>query len=77
MQQQGRLNNGKEIDYALGLTIGKYRNVKMVEHGGSDAGYRSFVVWFPEEHLGIAPAQQLSQCGRGRNRLARGRLLPA
>lgn len=54
LQEKGRLNNGKEIGYAAGLSIGDYRKARTVSHGGADAGYRSFVVWFPDQHLGVA-----------------------
>jgi hypothetical protein len=56
LQEQAVLSNGKKIDYALGLSVGSYRGLKTVSHGGGDAGYRSFVVWFPELRLGVAVA---------------------
>jgi CubicO group peptidase (beta-lactamase class C family) len=48
------LTGGKQIDYALGLAIGSYRGLRTISHGGSDAGYRSYVVWFPDAAVGIA-----------------------
>lgn len=47
------LNNGEQIQYACGLIIGSYRGLKTVSHSGSDAGYRSYFVRFPEERLSI------------------------
>ena len=54
MTEQAVLNNGKKIDYAFGLSVGEYRGLKTVSHAGGDAGYRSYVVRFPDQKLGIA-----------------------
>lgn len=54
MLERGRLNSGKQLDYAFGLVIGKYRGLPTVDHGGSDAGYRSDMVRFAEQHLTVA-----------------------
>jgi CubicO group peptidase (beta-lactamase class C family) len=43
----------KPVGYALGLSVGKYRGLRTVGHGGSDAGFRSFVLYFPDEELGV------------------------
>jgi CubicO group peptidase (beta-lactamase class C family) len=53
-QEQAVLADGKNIDYALGVSIGNHRGLKTISHGGADAGYRSFVVWFPQQELGVA-----------------------
>jgi len=54
LQEQAVLADGNKIDYALGVAIGNHRGLKTISHGGGDAGYRSFVVWFPDQELGIA-----------------------
>ena len=54
MEEQAVLADGKKIDYALGVSISKYRGLTTVSHNGADAGYRSEVLWFPEQSLGIA-----------------------
>lgn len=54
LQEQAVLADGKKIEYALGVSVGKYRGLKTVSHGGGDAGYRTYVVWFPEQQLGVA-----------------------
>ena len=51
---RGKLNNGKELDYAFGLEHGKYRGLRTVDHGGADAGYRADLVRFPEQHFSVA-----------------------
>jgi CubicO group peptidase (beta-lactamase class C family) len=60
MHTQGVLNDGKHIDYALGLSFGKYRGQRTVGHGGSDAGFRSHVLRFPGSKLGIVVLSNLA-----------------
>lgn len=47
MQTQGVLNNGKQIEYALGLFISKYRGLPIVAHDGANFGYRTALLRFP------------------------------
>jgi Beta-lactamase len=54
MLQRGKLNSGKDQDYASGLVIGTYRGVPVVDHGGADAGYRSDFARFPDQHFSAA-----------------------
>jgi len=54
LQEAAVLADGSKIAYALGLAIGSHRDRKTISHSGGDAGYRSFVVWFPEQELGVA-----------------------
>jgi CubicO group peptidase (beta-lactamase class C family) len=54
MQEKGKLNSGKEIDYGFGLAIGELRKARTISHSGGDAGYRSYLLWLPEHHLGVA-----------------------
>lgn len=53
MQTRGKLASGREIDYAGGLGIGKYRGLDAVEHSGGDAGFRSNIIRFPKERLSV------------------------
>ncbi|MBR0896263.1 serine hydrolase [Bradyrhizobium tropiciagri] len=53
MQQKGQLNNGKDINYASGLSIGKYRGLRTVEHAGGDAAYRTNILRFPDQHFSV------------------------
>jgi CubicO group peptidase (beta-lactamase class C family) len=53
MQEKGTLNSGKEIGYASGLEIGEYRGLRTVEHGGSDAAFRSNILRFPDQHFSV------------------------
>ena len=54
MQQPGKLNSGAEVPYGFGLAWGQYRGMKVINHTGSWAGYRSAVMRLPGEHLSIA-----------------------
>jgi hypothetical protein len=50
------LNNGRELDYAFGLEVGPAHTNKgwqLVEHGGSQAGYSSWMIRVPEKHLSV------------------------
>lgn len=70
--QEQAVVNGKKIDYALGISIGEYRGLRTISHGGADAGYRSYVVWFPEQQLGVAVLSNLGSFNPGEvaNRVA-------
>lgn len=52
--ETGRLNSGKELDYAFGLVHGEFRGLKTVQHGGALGGYRAHLLRFPEERFSIA-----------------------
>ena len=54
IQEQGKLNNGKVLDYAKGLFIQDYRGLRTVSHGGSWGGYRAELLRFPEQHFSVA-----------------------
>src|SRR6267142_3935704 len=54
IQEQGKLNDGKVLDYAKGLFVGKYRGLRFVDHGGSWGGYRAQLLRFPEQHFSVA-----------------------
>lgn len=54
MLERGKLNNGEQLDYAFGLVIGKDKGLATVGHGGADAGYRSDMIRYPEQHFSVA-----------------------
>ena len=60
MLERGRLNNGETLDYAFGLVAGKYKGLDIVDHAGSDAGYRSDLLRFPAQHFSVAVLCNLS-----------------
>ena len=53
LQVHGRLNSGKEIDYALGLQISDYRGLPTVEHGGNLFGYSTEILRFPKQRFTV------------------------
>ncbi len=53
LQEQGVLNDGKQISYALGLQVGEHRGLKTVRHGGGWGGFRSDLMRFPEQQLSV------------------------
>src|SRR5438477_1641795 len=54
IQEPGKLNDGKTLDYAKGLFVGKYRGLRFVDHGGSWGGYRAQLLRFPDQHFSVA-----------------------
>lgn len=54
LQTPGKLNDGFENEYARGLTVTKYRGTREVSHGGSTAGYQTFLARFPDHGLSVA-----------------------
>ncbi len=53
MHERGVLNNGEQINYALGLNIGEYRGLQTVGHSGSWRGFRSHLIRFPDQKFGV------------------------
>ncbi len=54
LERRGRLTSGREIDYALGLIVGKYRGEREVQHTGATGGYRTYLARLPERKLSLA-----------------------
>lgn len=54
MLTKGVLSNGDTINYALGLSHGKYNSYKTISHGGAWGAFRAYYFQFPEEDLAIA-----------------------
>lgn len=53
LQTPGVLNNGNKIGYAMGLDLGNYRGLPIVEHGGANFGYRAELLRFPEQKFTV------------------------
>lgn len=54
MQTTASTNDGKKLEYASGLFVGRYRGLRTVSHGGSWAGYRAELLRFPDQKLSVA-----------------------
>jgi CubicO group peptidase (beta-lactamase class C family) len=65
MRQQGVLNNGETVNYAFGLAVGKYKELKAVSHSGSWAGFRSHLTHFPEHRFGVVILSNLAGIDTG------------
>lgn len=53
MRERAVLTDGDTIDYAFAIVRGEHRGRTTWSHGGADAGFRSNVLLFPEERLGV------------------------
>ncbi len=53
MLQQGRLSKGDTLPYSFGLFQGEYKGLTQYAHNGADAGYRSFLCYFPKSDYGF------------------------
>jgi CubicO group peptidase (beta-lactamase class C family) len=65
LTQNGKLNNGKDINYALGIVSDKYRGWRQYSHGGSDAGYRTYITVFPDLKMGFIVFSNLGDFNTG------------
>jgi len=54
LQTRGRLNDGFVNEYAQGITVTAYRGVREISHGGSTAGYQTFLARWPDQRLSVA-----------------------
>jgi hypothetical protein len=75
LTESGFLNNGESLNYGLGIGVEQRDEVESWSHSGSSAGYRSMLVYLPEQERGYifltntpslgAPAQTLTQAFLG------------
>jgi len=54
LETRGVLNDGRKIAYALGLEVRTYKGLKDVSHGGSTAGYQTFLARYPDNKVSVA-----------------------
>jgi hypothetical protein len=53
MLAPAKLNNGKQVSYALGLKVGTYRGLSTVYHDGDVLGYHTSILRFPEQRFTV------------------------
>ncbi len=53
MFESGTVIGGSKTGYGSGFHVDDYDGNRIVSHSGSDAGYKSYLAWYPEEKLGI------------------------
>jgi CubicO group peptidase (beta-lactamase class C family) len=63
LQSHGTLNNGNQINYAMGLSLGEYRGLPTVEHNGALFGYRTAFLRFPGQQFSVIVLCNLSTSG--------------
>jgi CubicO group peptidase (beta-lactamase class C family) len=65
MQQPGKVNAGKKVDYAFGLGLDSFHGMKCVYHTGSWAGDCA-MLWLPEKRFGVAVFANAPETNPGR-----------
>jgi CubicO group peptidase (beta-lactamase class C family) len=48
-----KLTNGKEINYACGVSVRNINGSEEISHSGATAGYRAWMAWYPENKLSV------------------------
>jgi hypothetical protein len=63
LESHGALNDGNQINYAMGLILGEYRGLPTAEHSGANFGYRSEFLRFPQQRFSAIVLCNLSTAG--------------
>jgi CubicO group peptidase (beta-lactamase class C family) len=63
LESRGVLNDGNQINYAMGLILGEYRGQPTAEHSGANFGYRSEYLRFPQQRFSAIVLCNLSSAG--------------
>ena len=69
MQEPAVLTSGDNSLYGFGMSIGQYRGLRTITHGGGDRGISTYLLRFPDAKLAVAvlcnsdsiPAQMLAE----------------
>ena len=59
------LNNGKTFGGALGQFVEKYKALNEIQHGGADAGFRSYLTRFPDEKFSVVVLSNAAEFNSG------------
>ena len=54
LQRRGHLSDGREIEYARGLSVTRWQGIPEISHSGATAGYRAFLARYPGQKLSVA-----------------------
>jgi len=65
MDERYILNKGDTMGYGFGQGIGSYKGLVNKTHGGADAGYRTFINRFPEQHFSVIVFSNLASFNPG------------
>ncbi|MCW5516642.1 serine hydrolase domain-containing protein [Muriicola sp. Z0-33] len=66
MNTPAELNSGKTFGGALGQFVGKYKGLNQIQHGGADAGYRSYLARFPDQDFAVSVFSNSADFNSGR-----------
>ena len=53
LRTQGKLNDGRTIEYAMGLSEDRTHGIRREEHDGGFVGYRTLITRYPDEKLTV------------------------
>ncbi|MGB3542384.1 serine hydrolase [Rubrivirga sp.] len=70
MLERGVLASGDTLGYALGVVADEHRGLRRIRHGGSDAGFRTSLVYYPEIDAGIVAMGNVASFDAGRTATA-------
>ncbi|WP_298895175.1 serine hydrolase domain-containing protein [uncultured Psychroserpens sp.] len=59
------LNNGETFGGAYGQFVNTHRGLNQIQHGGADAGYRSYLGRFPDQNFAVMVFSNLAQSNPG------------
>jgi len=65
LQTPGTISGAGPMTYGFGLTIERYRGLRLVQHTGSTGGYRAAIYRFPEAHTSVAMLCNVSSANTG------------
>ncbi len=54
LERVGRLNEGTELTYGLGVGVSRWRGVRTISHTGSTGGYRASLQRYPDQQVAVA-----------------------
>jgi len=54
MEENGKLNDGRTVEYAKGLRVWNYRGLRAAGHTGGSGSYRAYYIRFPDHHFSVA-----------------------
>ena len=60
MNTEAVLNNGETFGGAMGQFVNEHKGHRQIQHGGSDAGYRSYFARFPDDDLAVVVLSNLA-----------------
>lgn len=61
MREPFVLTTGDTTDYALGLVVDEHQGLQRIQHGGSHAGYRAMIMYYPDLEAGIVVMSNYSR----------------